>query len=120
MTDSPIDLRAYTSLQDRVLTALGQQLTDMNRDLGRRLDAIADDNKEFGQRLSRIEGMQVGNAAEIKDVKEDLKGAKSDAKTANEKVSKLENRIVRLETMIVPAVALVSTAASSILGHFVK
>ena len=114
------DIRSYTALTDRVLGALGQQMTDMRSEISRRLDQIADDGKDVGERLARIEAMQVGNATELKDLKEETKSVQTEVRTANERTNKLENRVVRLETLIVPAASLIAAAASSLVGHFVR
>ena len=120
MSDLPAGMKDYVNLQERVLTALGQQMTEGFREIGRRLDVVTDDSKHVAERLARIEGMQVGNAQELKDVKEDLKAAKADSRESSEKVNKLENRLVRLETLIVPAASLLAAAASALAGHFIK
>lgn len=113
MPDDLVD--RYRDMQARVFEEIGKKLDD----IAGQTTAIARDSKENGERLARIEGLQVGNDREIVGLKGELKDARDEIKDSREKNTALESRIIRLETMIVPGMSLVAAVASAVVGHLI-
>jgi hypothetical protein len=88
--------------------------------LDRNVNTVVENDRLFGERLARIEAMQVGNAKDVAELRDDLRSTKTDLKVQVDKNSKLESRVVRLETLIVPGMSLIAALASAFIGHYVK
>lgn len=110
------DLPENTNPMNLLVSLLSSKLDDMGRDV----KTVVENDRLFGERLARIEAMQVGSAKDVVELRDELRSNKADLKVQTEKNSKLENRVVRLETLIVPGMSLVAAGVSAFIGHFVK
>lgn len=97
---------------------LFQDVTSKIDQVLRAVEQLAADSKTQGERLARIEAMQIGYAQAVQDLKDDLKEAEDDLKEACDKIAALENRVTRLETLIVPGASILAALVSAAVGHF--